>query len=279
MLDQLVSRTVAADGVVVDPAVRGGAGGSVVLADLLAADEDVTLHGAAAGARARRGVLAQQRLARLALDDKVGDLVGVALVRIAGLADAALELHAAALLDDVGGLVGGGVEVRLAAERDVVAGGEGVGAHGLGAGRGSLVGVGDDLADVVAAEGALDLIDVGKRPAGAAGAVGRGGVDVAQGRDGAAVSGAGQLSLFGRLAPHRLGRRHSLDGQAAGQGPLSGRHRAALDARIGAPGWTGATAPIVRHGPGVGPTGPVLQAVAPCHSGAAARRHGTAPPR
>jgi hypothetical protein len=61
------------------------------------------LHAAAAArGRLRR---AEQRLRRAALDDGVGGRVGLALVVIAGAADAVLELHAAALLHDVRGLV------------------------------------------------------------------------------------------------------------------------------------------------------------------------------
>ncbi len=64
----------------------------------------------------------EEVLGALAAHDAVGDRVGVLLVGIAGLADAAGEADAAPLLDDVGGLVGGGVEIGRAGEGDVVAG-------------------------------------------------------------------------------------------------------------------------------------------------------------
>src|SRR5438552_2162589 len=50
------------------------------------------------------------------------DSIGVALVRIARLADAAVEIHALRLLDDVRGLVRGGVKIGRAIEHHVVAG-------------------------------------------------------------------------------------------------------------------------------------------------------------
>lgn len=54
---------------------------------------------------AAAGVLVEQRLGGLAADDAIGDRIRVLLEAIALLADAALELHAALLLDDVRCLV------------------------------------------------------------------------------------------------------------------------------------------------------------------------------
>jgi hypothetical protein len=49
--------------------------------------------------------LIEHRLGRLSSDDAIGDRVGVTLVLIAWLIDAALELYPAALLDHVRSLV------------------------------------------------------------------------------------------------------------------------------------------------------------------------------
>jgi len=54
-------------------------------------------------------------------DHPIGDRVGVALVRIARLADPAFELHAATLLHHVRGLMRRRVQIRRRAERDRVA--------------------------------------------------------------------------------------------------------------------------------------------------------------
>jgi hypothetical protein len=51
------------------------------------------------------GHLIEQRLAGLALDDKVGNSVGMPFVGVAGFPNAALELYATALLNNVRGLV------------------------------------------------------------------------------------------------------------------------------------------------------------------------------
>ena len=58
------------------------------------------------------GAVVEQRLGRLPAHDRVGDRVGVGLVRVAGLADPAGELDPGPLLDHVRGLVGGGVQIR-----------------------------------------------------------------------------------------------------------------------------------------------------------------------
>jgi hypothetical protein len=62
-------------------------------------------------------------------DHAIRDLVRVLFVGRANLTDAALQLHAAALLDDVSGFVGCRVKVRGTRERDVVPGGVGLRAH------------------------------------------------------------------------------------------------------------------------------------------------------
>lgn len=84
------------------------------------------LHAATVSAA---GVAIEQPLGRLALDHRVGDLVGVLLVSVALFADPARERNAAALLDDVRRLVRGGVEIGRACERDVIAGRIRLGPH------------------------------------------------------------------------------------------------------------------------------------------------------
>jgi hypothetical protein len=88
----------------------------------------------------------------------------VALVRIARLAHAALQLHAAALLHHVRRLVRRRVQAGRAGERDVRAGGVGLGAHRLRRGLRRAAHVGRDAAHVVAAERPLDLLAVRQRP-------------------------------------------------------------------------------------------------------------------
>lgn len=68
-------------------------------------------------------VAVEEILGGLTGDDTIRDLVRVSLVRVARFADAAFQLYAAALLDDVSGFMRGGVKVRRTPERDVVSGG------------------------------------------------------------------------------------------------------------------------------------------------------------
>jgi hypothetical protein len=72
----------------------GGLGRAVgldeVAADEAAGDDDLALH-AGRTTTAAAGHRVEQRLGGLALDDPIGDRVGVALVGIAGLADATLS--------------------------------------------------------------------------------------------------------------------------------------------------------------------------------------------
>ena len=87
------------------------------------------------------------------------------LVRVPLVPDAALQLHTAALLDDVRR----GVQAWRARERDVIAGRVSLGT-GTDRGARGCSGTPDvsfDAADIVSAEQALDPIEVRQRPAGA----------------------------------------------------------------------------------------------------------------
>lgn len=96
----------------------------------LAVPPDPELLHRSAGGRGggSRGV--EQRLGRLAAIHAVGHGIGQLLVAIAGLADAAGDLHARALLNDVRGLVRGHAEGGRRRERNVLADRKGLGAHG-----------------------------------------------------------------------------------------------------------------------------------------------------
>jgi hypothetical protein len=100
----------------------------------------------------------QQLLGALALNDGVGYLVGVLLVHITALADPTLQLHTAALLDDVRGFVRRRMKARGGGERNVVSGGIGIGADRAARGRGRSAHVRLDTADVVPTEQALDRV-------------------------------------------------------------------------------------------------------------------------
>jgi hypothetical protein len=120
------------------------------------------LHRMRAGAGRRAASEAvERRLRRAALHDQRCDLVGVSLVRITGLVDAALQLDTAALLDHVSRLVRDREQVGAAPQDDVVAGGVRICAERAGRLRGLCADVGLDRRDVVPAERALDRI--GKR--------------------------------------------------------------------------------------------------------------------
>jgi len=117
----------------------------------------------------------------------------VLLVRVAALADAALELHAPALLNNVRRFVSRRVEAGRAGERDAVAGRVRLGADRA-ARRGSRAAdVGIDAADVVAAEQLLDRGAVRQRAAGAGDAGRSGFLDRAGVRRRLAVLARGQL--------------------------------------------------------------------------------------
>jgi len=126
---------------------------------------------------ATTGLRTEELADRLALDDLVGDRVGLLLVGVAALADAPLEADASALLDDVRRLVGRGVQVGSRRERDVVAGRVGQRAHGRAGLGGCTANVCPDLREIVlGAERRLDLIEERQRTAGAGDAMGRGSV-------------------------------------------------------------------------------------------------------
>jgi hypothetical protein len=86
----------------------------------------------------------------------LGHCICVTLVRVAGLADAAQQLHPIALLDDVRGLVRGGMEVGCPGECEVFPACEGLRTHDHGPLSRALVHVGLDGADIVATEQSLD---------------------------------------------------------------------------------------------------------------------------
>jgi len=143
------------------------------------------------------------------------DRVGVLLVRIARVAHAVLQLHAAALLHDVRGLVRRGVEAWRAGESDVIADRVGLGADcraRLARGR---AGVRADARHVVAAERALDDVQVGQRRGGASDPVHGCSMDIAR-----------LSSALGGLALDRDG---GGDGQELGQRALAGDEMVALD--------------------------------------------------
>jgi hypothetical protein len=144
--------------------------GQPVLGKVLALDRAASRAAALAAGRH----LIEQRLGRAPGDHRIGDGVGMALVCIAGLTDAALELDTRALLNHVGRLVGHGVQVGVAAEHDVVAGGVGRSADVARARCcfGSEMGM--HPRNVVAAERPLDRVGVGQRRTGTCGAA-RGG--------------------------------------------------------------------------------------------------------
>jgi hypothetical protein len=124
-----------------------------------------------------RSVARQQIGSALAAHDAVGDLVCVALVGVADLADPALEVHAGALLNHVRGFVRRGVQIRRTRERDLVPGRVGFGADRAARGLGVAADVGLDAAHVVAAEQPLDRVRMRQRTAGAGYAARRGMLD------------------------------------------------------------------------------------------------------
>jgi len=155
----------------------------------------------------------EEILRALALHDAVGDGVGVPLVGIADLADAALQLHAGTLLDDVRGLVRRGVEVGRSGERDVIADRERARAHRRRALGRRAADVGLDRADIVAAERLLDRREVGQGGRAAGDAVRRGGVDVGlRGAGGGALLDDRRVELRGQRVLARAERRGGADG-------------------------------------------------------------------
>jgi hypothetical protein len=107
-------------------------------------------------------VVVEQVLCALAGHDTIGYRIGVPLVGIACLADAALQLHAPSLLHHVRCLVCSRAQIRGAGKRDVVAGCERLRAHCAGAGGSSFIGMRLDAADVMVPERSLDPVAEGE---------------------------------------------------------------------------------------------------------------------
>jgi hypothetical protein len=120
---------------------------------------DPPLHRRAAARTAARGARdgVEQVDRRVTCDHARRDLIGVLLVAVADLANAAVDADPGALLHDVRRLVGGGEQAGLSCERHAVARRERLGAHrARPVGRGA-VGVRRDARHVVVAEAALDV--------------------------------------------------------------------------------------------------------------------------
>jgi hypothetical protein len=108
-------------------------------------------------------------LDRSAANHQVGDAVGVALPRVAVVADAAFELHAAVLLEHVSGLVRCFVEGGVAAGEDRVAvNGVGAGSKRAARGRGAIANVGGHASEIMFAERCLQSLVVRQLAAAAA---------------------------------------------------------------------------------------------------------------
>jgi len=241
---ELVERQVVADRVVGDEVDHVAGHERVGLLDLRAVDECVALDRAA---RCRAGgrpcVPIEQRLGRLALHDEVRNRVGVLLVAIADLADAALELDAAALLDDVGSLVCRGVEVGRPGERDVIADRERARAHRRRALGRRAADVGLDRADVVAAERLLDRREVGQGGRAAGDAVRCGGVDVGlRGAGGGAVLDDRRVELRGQRLLARAERRGGAGGGARGRERGRDRRHDSIGSKLTSASMRAATA-------------------------------------
>ncbi|XXR37424.1 hypothetical protein WME90_42000 [Sorangium sp. So ce375] len=101
-------------------------------------------------------LLVQQGLGRLPADDGIGHLVGLPLVAIADLADAAVELDTRLLLHDVRRLVRGEPQVRRPTEGDAIADRERPGAQPRRGAARSAVAARANMTDVVATERLLD---------------------------------------------------------------------------------------------------------------------------
>ena len=99
---------------------RDGAdvGGAVGRDGVFELKPDLALHGCFA-ARAR--VMVEQRFDRFPFDHLVGNGVGLVLVLIVGLTDAAADPHAGALLDHVRGFMGDGVQRWRLGKSDMLA--------------------------------------------------------------------------------------------------------------------------------------------------------------
>jgi hypothetical protein len=164
-----------------------------------------------------RGTPVERRLGRSTLDDKIGDRVGVLLVRIAFLSDAAEQLHARALLDHVSRLVRRGVEVGRAGKRHRIAGRIGLRPHLARRARRGPADERADAPDVVPAERTLDRVEVWQRAVAPAQAALGHLVDVRRGRRQAWRTIGRAVQLHGALEylhQRRLARRPRIDRRA-----------------------------------------------------------------
>lgn len=150
------------------------------------------------------------------------------LVRVTALTDAAFQLHATALLNNVRSLVSGHVEAGRAGERDLVPRRVCLGADRAARGCRSAADVGVDAADVVAAEQLLDGGTVRQRTAAAGDARRCGFLDRAGVRRRLAVFSRGEL--HGREIVRRPRQRRSDERALAGRRSAAVR-RAAADPR------------------------------------------------
>jgi hypothetical protein len=107
----------------------------------------------------------EDRLGRAAAGHRVGHLIRLALVRVAGLPDVTLELNATLLLDDVRRLMRGEPDVRRLLEGDLTAPSVGAGAKLLIRPPRGAVHVRLDPGKVVLSEGRLNPPQPRQRPA------------------------------------------------------------------------------------------------------------------
>lgn len=89
---------------------------------------------------------------RLSGDYAIGNLIRMAFVRVPQLPDPALQLHATTLLHYVGGLMRRRTQVGRGSECHVISGCERLGLHAPRARCRRGIGMGLDIADVMAAE-------------------------------------------------------------------------------------------------------------------------------
>lgn len=150
----------------------------IALQHLHAVHERVALDCTATGRTmpSTTGELIEQGLGGFAGDDAVGHGVCMLLVRIAGPANAALQLHTGALLHDMRGLVRGGMQVGCMCECNAITGGVRVGPHRSGTLGSRATDVRAYVTHVVVAEHALDAFSMWQLGARTARAVGRCGV-------------------------------------------------------------------------------------------------------
>jgi hypothetical protein len=122
------------------------------------------LHGSACNGPAT-GVPIEQPLRRLSLDHRIRHLVGMVFIRVSRLADSALELDPATLLNDVCSFVRCRVQARRTSERNVLVSCVGLGPDRAARRLGCAADVGLNIADVVSAERALDHVAMRQRTA------------------------------------------------------------------------------------------------------------------